>query len=450
MKTSMLKITPYLLLGLIFVIFCSVMAFAKNGATGQTKGKGKMVSDSSAQNPGGESGDEMAGNNLSFPVIWGDSNSEGVATKSLRGVPGVVNLDGEMWYWWGIDADETPLSCKANDQDRSICANNTIPCGGDRQNPNPQCRAVFPQQDFKNDWQAESTAAESLRVDVDWGITWLDWGDNLESVDWYTRSMVRTEVVLTVDLKEKMTEYVMRHLTGWGITELWGISTTGLHWGEGEQPHTYYTQIEEGQGDQATVYSGCARLTIQKLLLERGSAQLEDLVWDSTLGQWTEPAEYPDTYPEGVAGTVYPNDDLINDPIFNKAVWEAGDGPGYYSAEINVKGKIIYGYTWNLRELYDATSVTYVDSANPVAGDYRITFSLDDSGNCPYDNHTYFISDYTKFIEESAVVEPMAALESESEDGDGGITGAIDGGNNLTFIDIRISERSGGKGGKRK
>lgn len=463
MQTSMFKTTPYLLFCIIFVLFYSVTAYAQKGdAVYQTTGKdntagsnmrrvsGGSDSGSGQEKAGGEAGDETAGNNLSFPVIWGDSNSEGIATKALRGTPGVINLNGAMWYWWGINEDESPKSCKADEENLSICSNGQVPCGGDRQNPDPQCRAVFPQQDVNNDWQAESAGADSTVVNVNWGITWIDWGDNLESADWYTRSMVRTEVVLSVDLNERarMTEYVMRHLSGWGITELWGLSTNGLRWGEGEQPHTYYNQIEEVKGEQATVYSGCARLTIQKLLLERGTDQLKDLEWDLTKGQWTEPTVFPDSYPDGVAGSPYPNVDLINDPIFNETVWEAGDGPGYYSAEINVKGKVIYGYTWSLRDLYDATSVSYADSANPVAGDYRITFSLDNR-NCPYVNHTYFISDGTKFMEESVVEEGEIATESESEEG-GGATGAIDGDNNLTFIDIRVSERSGGQRGKRK
>ncbi len=49
-------------------------------------------------------------------------------------------------------------------------------------------------------------------------------------------------------------------------------------------------------------------------------------------------------------------------PDFNKRVYEEGDGPGYYNAEINVKGRIIYGYTWNVRQL------------NEGAGDYRHHF----------------------------------------------------------------------------
>ena len=46
---------------------------------------------------------------------------------------------------------------------------------------------------------------------------------------------------------------------------------------------------------------------------------------------------------------------LVSLPIFNKAVYEALDGPGFYSAEINVKGKVIYGYTWKVRTLNQGT-----------------------------------------------------------------------------------------------
>ena len=50
------------------------------------------------------------------------------------------------------------------------------------------------------------------------------------------------------------------------------------------------------------------------------------------------------------------------------AVYNAGDGPGYYSAEINVKGKVIYGMLWDLKKAGDGP------------GTYRITFSFDSVG----------------------------------------------------------------------
>ena len=300
------------ILGVICVLLCFAITLP-DATLAQGRGGGG----------GGGGKPTGSGNNLSFPVLW----AEGVA-KTLRGAPGVETFDGVWWYWWGTEVDGEPLSCAPDSENESYCEDgdddpNTLPSDP----PGTGAQKVYLQQDVANEWQAESADASTVPLNVHW----IDWGDNLESVDWYTRSMVRTEVVLIQDLGSTMTQYDMRHLFGWGITEMHGTTTLII------------------PGTQATVYSHCARLTIQKLLVERGDPILLSLAW------------LPE---EGWQGAT-----LINPPIFNMAVYNALDGPGYYSAEINVKGKVIFGYTWNVRRL------------NEGPGDYRITFSFDDT--CP-------------------------------------------------------------------
>ncbi len=239
----------------------------------------------------------------------------------------------------------------------------------------------------------------------------IDWGDNLESVDWYTKSQVRTEVVLFEDQLEgdpeenpwPMLEYQMRHTSGWGIDEVHGLEADldGV--------------AQEGPGTRATVYSHCARLTIQRLLTDRDDPALADLVWVAGDG-WTEPEGY--------------EDDLINPHIFNGSVHEGGDGPGYYSAEINVKGRIIYGYTWNVRQLNDG------------AGDYRLTFSFDETCG-PATLNTLFADGTTEILVPAEEV--VVAAEEGGDEGGG--TAALRTDLNLTYIDIRILERGGGGGG---
>ena len=224
-----------------------------------------------------------------------------------------------------------------------------------------------------------------MRPSTDVVVDLVDWGDNLESVDWYTRSKVRTEVVLFEDASAgdveeygwPMLEYEMRHTSGWGIDEVHGLAATP---GGTARP---------GPGTRGTVYSGCARFTIQKLLVDRGDPQLADLVWVPQEG-WTEA--------EGVG------DNLVAPHLFNGSVHEGGDGPGYYSAEINVKGRIIYGYTWNVRTL------------NEGAGDYRLTFSFDDVCGLAVRN-TSFEEGVTGIL---LPVEEVVVTESESEEGGGG------------------------------
>ena len=387
-----------------------------------------------AKGPGGGSKPTAAaGNNLSFPVIW----AEGVA-KTLRGSPDMEPLlGGTWWYWWGtegIDPNIVPLSC-APDPDNLMLCDDGVPQQAMGEVPGVDYEddlvKAYLQKDLLNVWQAETADWSAAPVEV----SWIDWGDNLESVDWYTRSQVRTEVVLFQDLVTPMREYQMRHTDGWGIDEVHGLAVDKDSGG-----------ALLGPGTQATVYSPCARLTIQKLLVDRSSGELLNAVWVPEVG-WTG----VDSSGQALFGAV---------PIFNLPVYEGGDGPGYYSAEINVKGRIIYGYTWNVRKL------------NQGPGDYRITFSFDEVCGSVSLN-TFFTEGVTQIMlpleeEESATsmvmklddslaqaqasqkplggfkVEKPVPLSEESSDSGGG-TAVLDTANNLTYIDIRILERSGGK-----
>lgn len=360
---------------------------------------------------------ESEGNNLSYPVIW----AEGV-TKTLRGTLGEDPiLQGEWWYWWGtsgIDPNIVPLSCPPDPDNEAYCDDGTpLQATGDL--PGEGYVKAYLQKDAFNTWQAGSADWSASPVNVHW----IDWGDNLESVDWYTRSQVRTEVVLFQDLTEPMLEYEMRHTSGWGIDEVHGLAATP---GSPDVPIL-------GPGTRATVYSHCARLTIQKLLVTRDNPALADLIWVPGEG-WTEPEGY--------------ETDLINPHIFNGSVHEGGDGPGYYSAEINVKGRIIYGYTWNVRNLHD-------DYGSTPAGDYRITFSLDQVCGTSTLN-TFFEYGVTQIM--VPVEEEEMTTQAISEEPGGGATGVlvpaqfdeVTGellGGNLTYIDVRILERGGGGGG---
>ena len=360
-----------------------------------------------AEKPGGET----AGNNLSYPVIW----AEGIG-KTLPGTAGMTPVTtGEWWYWWGTtgtDPDIIPLSC-APDPDNELICDDGIPGSSSGDPPGANWVKAYLQKDLGNVWQAETADWSATPVVVDW----IDWGDNLESVDWYTKSMVRTEVVLYQDLIAPMLEYQMRHVSGWGINEVHGLAVD-------------YNGAMLGTGEKATVYSHCARLTIQKLLVDRDNALLGTLVWDDINHEWT--------------GT-----DLVHPPIFNKTVSEAGDGPGYYSAEINVKGKVIYGYTWNVRKLNDFT--VNRDLGGVAAGDYRVTFSFDDTCG----SETVLLN---AFFEEPIeggdpgtqillpLEEEVTVSATEESDEGGGASAVLDYTNNLTYIDVRILQRTGGGG----
>lgn len=343
------------------------------------------------------SADESAGNNLSYPVIW----AEGVQ-KTL---PGSADMDpvlnGEWWYWWGLEGTDpniTPLSCLPDPDDNTYC-DDGVSGQATGSLPGTGWMKAYLQKDANNIWQAGNADWSDSSVDVHY----IDWGDNLESVDWYTRSMVRTEIVLLEDLTESMREYEMLHVSGWGIDESHGLAV------DDNGP-------VEGEGTSATIYSPCARLTIQKLLVDRDSTELSNLVWVPQVG-WTEPEGYAE--------------DLINPALFNGAVHEAEDGSGFFNAEINVKGKIIYGFTWNVRK------------DNQGAGDYRITYSFDESCST-VDLNTHFTEGITQIVVPDEEETAAAALAEASESTTGGATAVLDFSNNLSYIDVHIIERSGG------
>lgn len=372
---------------------------------------------SAAKGGSGGGGHTTGSNNLSFPVIW----AEGV-TKVLPGTPDMAPvLDGAWWYQWGTngsDPNVTPASCAPDPDNIAYCDDgialqfdtSRVPGYPPADSPLPLARAYL-QKDPNNVWQAQSFSMKNLDgtfvapVNVDL----IDWGDNLESQDWTTKSQVRAEVVLFEDhlvgdaepAPFPMLEYGMRHASGWGIDEVHGLEAT------------LDAVPVLGPGTQATVYSNCARLTIQKLTVPRTDPALAGLVWVAGSG-WTEPE-----------GSMV---DLVKEPLFNKPVWEGGDGPGYYAAEINVKGRIIYGYTWNLKTLNDGP------------GDYRVTFSLDPTGVCPSTLNTFFAEGVTSII---VPVEEEVTVEAEPVGG--GAVGVVRYAENLTFMDVHIIARTGGR-----
>ncbi len=377
-------------------------------------------------------GEETAGNNLSFPVIWAEEVSKPLNGES----PGVEKLDGEWWYWWGMEGEDpniVPLSCAPDPDEEyfnnlNIC-DDGIPFQVTGSAPGEGWVKAYLQKNPENVWQAGNTNWSDIDYLENLYVDWIDWTDALESVDWYTRSMVRVEVVLYKELETPVIEYQMRHVSGWGIDEVHGLATDQNQ------------NVMLGDGTQATVYSPCARLTIQKLLVPRDdpdpeaepdspNPDLSGLSWDPVNHQWI-----------GLG--------LINGPIFNLPVYESGDGPGYYAAEINVKGKIIYGYTWNVRKLNDSTDGT-------AAGDYRLTFSFDnscgtDEAELPVYLNTYFDGTDINGNYITQILLPEEEAEPEVESGDetnnetGGGTAIIGFADNLTYMDVRIQEKTGGK-----
>ncbi|SMO78637.1 hypothetical protein [Fodinibius sediminis] len=253
------------------------------------------------------------------------------------------------------------------------------------------------QNDPVNEWQAENVnAVTEGGFETPLVVSSIDWGDNLEARAWPFGAQVRVETVLFKTLSTPLSGYTMQieDPTQSGLSEVWG--TNGVIYPSSE----------------ATVYSGTAKLVIQQLLKDRDDPTLST-TWDPVNAKWTGD---------------------VGEPLFEGGVWDAVDGPGGYSAEINVQGKVIYGYNW----------VTRKTAAGP--GDYRITFVLD--SNSPVTYNTDFTSG-TSIVPREEEEEVVVAEEPEL----GGGVAHVVADNNLTYIDVRLtlkngnSKPGGGQGG---
>lgn len=279
-------------------------------------------------------------NNLSTPTIW----SEGL-TLSPRGTYGAPVFDGTPTT---VTIDGTSVD-------------------------------LYLQGDEANSWQAENTVATAPV-----NVSQIDWGDNIESRTLSLTSPIRVETTLLENLTTTMTGFTMYSAGGTKDAELFGTDKS-----------TY-------SSTQADIYSGCARLTIQRLDISRDDPYISRLTWDAANGQWT--------------GT-----GLVAAPIVNTGVWSGGG----YGAEINGSGSVVYGYNWS------PTGLT--------AGDYRVTFSLDP--NCPVAALNTFITPDTTIY---TTTETAAALPAAGGGGGGGgetgggAVAKIDATDNLTYIDVQL------------
>lgn len=158
----------------------------------------------------------------------------------------------------------------------------------------------------------------------------INWSDNLLNTKWTPKSVVRVENVMYANRPEPMNAFTMHYLTGTGTTESWGADGTTY-------PSTY-----------RTIYSNTARLKIEKI---------------------TRPG-----------GEVLPNPASFNGAVYEKY---GVDGPGGYTAEVNVSGNLIYGYNWKLNSL--------PGTQNEKLGWWRLTFTLDTEARYVLDGQGYYV-----------------------------------------------------------
>ncbi len=253
--------------------------------------------------PGGEESDE-GGNNLAYPVVFSEGIGLGGVTMPETGLRTPSNGSGD-WTGPFLCCDASGTSCVDRNSDGTIDAldYSTVAC--------TQGIAWYPQNTVSS-WQATVIEGDDESVRA-------DWGDNLIRQTWNTHNTIRIETVLEQDRPENMTAYTMALLYGERTTEMQGTNT-----------QTY-------NSTEATVYTPCAHLIIEKL---------------------------SGTEPDGEHG------EPLSPAAVDLATWESYgiDGPGGFSAEVNVAGKLVYGYNLGIRDMelpYDKY------------GWWRVTFALD-------------------------------------------------------------------------
>jgi len=242
-------------------------------------------------------------------------------------------------------------------------------------------------------WYAQKTEGDTWQADYltdqTVAVTYVDWGDVIESVNPKVGRPFRVEVQLYKLLNE-WSEFNPDPDTGNGMTGYVMAMLANPSSPDEVQGNNTLTY----EGNLATVVSNEWKLRIQRC----GDAipEAPDLYWN--VDRWVSP-------------TITCTDDPIS-----------------FAVELNVGGKLIYGAS---------TGGWKVNSA----GWYRITFYSPQTTNMSLVGAT--VANYDDF---KAAPEPV--LEAESEEGDeGAATPVVDDVNNLSYVDVLAVTSGGGGGG---
>jgi hypothetical protein len=359
--------------------------------------------DDGTRPPCRDTGEATPSNNVSFPAIWSD------------GVSFLEPLPEAEWTFAPVD--DPAADCFTGDT-------GGLPVPEDDVCYYDGTQVWWLQQRDANQWQAfNPLATEPVAV------TGVDWGDDLESRDNFnTRSVIRTEVVLLKNVVfDPTTEFDAADFLAFEMsgavpgTENSPVEMQGTNYGGSENPElgtqTLIDPTLVRPGYQATLYSACARLIIQKIV-----GDPDGLQWNPADGYW---------------GPI----SSVNTPVFNGAVY-ADALSDSYSAEINVGGSLIYGYNWNLRKVGEG------------AGLYRLTYVLDGGsavgGPCDAALNTNFTSEPTDPENEAPATQVVnvatnpVAVPVLVPAGDPALNGDLGGG--LSYIDVVINVKTGGGG----
>jgi hypothetical protein len=275
--------------------------------------------------------------------------------------------------------------------------------------------AIYWQKTTDNVWQAETLGPNKRPQYVDY----VDWGDNLETVSWKTSSVIRVETTpfTTLAGEETLMGFQTWHVSGQGPDEMWGVRGNGP---DLTDPYVYDSPF-------AIIHSPAARLNISKLVNGSGVCP--------TTGNMPPPS-VSTTWKKGVLAGSWSGLHLLRDTPF--------------TAELNIGGKFVYGYNWQLQRDTVPTEVS-------KAGWWRLTFYTENNGNSL---DSIVFDDANIPTAPPTLPDAYTPLTVQQVTRTRGIsiladTGplykpTVDAANNLTYIDICIVEgKSGGKKGGR-
>jgi len=345
-------------------------------------------------------------NNLAFPIF------------------GLTGLSPNADILWSVPdgtlGTNYVYGCAVPDGDflTSACLNGTVPMSKDACATfcgvtSDEVFRIYKQKVPTQTWRSEViTPAEGLPNPAEVGL--IDWGDALESRTSAATSKVRVEAMPFFDIRgvngaRTLTGIEMWHVSGTGVDEMWGARATDE---AAPQPFPYETPY-------AIMNAGVTTLHLAKL--------------SGPVTCPTQPSVTGSSPYDGI-GSDNP-DDVI-------AIWgglEAGWGAGStlfqdseaYSAELNIQGKYVYGYNWDLKS-YDTGGVA-------KAGWWRLTFV---ANGLDFTNATRV---------EVPIVPPAVPSTEPPTEAEGRLyVPVVREDVDLTFIDVCIASAKGGGGNSRK
>ncbi|WP_144290110.1 hypothetical protein [Ideonella sp. A 288] len=383
-------------------------AFALAAPAAMAQGKG--VPGGGGKPPAGET----AVNNLSYPALDLDVTTSPVAWFFTIAPSPVPELGKTFSY--GCDKKETigtteypNTSCTAVSGSivtyltAAQCVAPAAPCNG------LSVEKMFWQKIPANDWSSDSRkllSGESLPAIA----SHVDWGDNLESRTWPSTSVLRVEVTPYADrttLEPMYKGLQMWHVYGQGSTEIWGVRARDSD----NAPFAYLSPY-------AILRTMNARLNLTKIVLGTAACPTAaqgnvrpDLVWNGTA--WVDTG--------GGASTTW----LLRDIGF--------------TPELNVGGKWVYGYNWQLRRDGVPANVS-------KAGWWRLTFHSSPTA-VGFSFNTVTAPPVMSGVPEPVLLSlaPLSAsVPLKGPGGGGGETGGVykpvvDPVNQITYLDICLN-----------